>query len=300
MNHIPFKEIVPLSRVAIQNWQNDRAPRMGAALAYYIALSLAPTVLIVLAIVGFAFGAQAAEARLIYQVQGLVGYEGAKPIQTMIEGARQSSRGLAATVLGLVTVFFASSAVVSELRDAMNTIWRVPEETTSSAVRSIFNLVKERLLSFALVLASGLFLVVSLIVNAGIFAAGRYLNAGEVPPVTFVQATDWLVSFVVITLLFALIFKVLPRVPLRWGDVTLGAIVTSLLFAAGKLLLGVYLGKAGFADTYGAASSLVIVLVWVYYSAQVLFLGAEFTRAYACRFGSLGELKKDHLSSASL
>jgi len=118
--------------------------------------------------------------------------------------------------------------------------------------------------------------------------------------VTFVQATDWLVSFVVITLLFALIFKVLPRVPLRWGDVTLGAIVTSLLFAAGKLLLGVYLGKAGFADTYGAASSLVIVLVWVYYSAQVLFLGAEFTRAYACRFGSLGELKKDHLSSASL
>lgn len=300
MNHIPFKEIVPLSRVAIQNWQNDRAPRMGAALAYYIALSLAPTVLIVLAIVGFAFGAQAAEARLIYQVQGLVGYEGAKPIQTMIEGARQSSRGLAATVLGLVTVFFASSAVVSELRDAMNTIWRVPEETTSSAVRSIFNLVKERLLSFALVLAFGLFLVVSLIVNAGIFAAGRYLNAGEVPPVTFVQATDWLVSFVVITLLFALIFKVLPRVPLRWGDVTLGAIVTSLLFAAGKLLLGVYLGKAGFADTYGAASSLVIVLVWVYYSAQVLFLGAEFTRAYACRFGSLGELKKDHLSSASL
>jgi len=300
VNHIPFKEIVPLSRVAIQNWQNDRAPRMGAALAYYIALSLAPTVLIVLAIVGFAFGAQAAEGRLIYQVQGLVGYEGAKPIQTMIEGARQSSRGLAATVLGLVTVFFASSAVVSELRDAMNTIWRVPEETTSSAVRSIFNLVKERLLSFALVLASGLFLVVSLIVNAGIFAAGRYLNAGEVPPVTFVQATDWLVSFVVITLLFALIFKVLPRVPLRWGDVTLGAIVTSLLFAAGKLLLGVYLGKAGFADTYGAASSLVIVLVWVYYSAQVLFLGAEFTRAYACRFGSLGELKKDHLSSASL
>jgi len=300
VNHIPFKEIVPLSRVAIQNWQNDRAPRMGAALAYYIALSLAPTVLIVLAIVGFAFGAQAAEARLIYQVQGLVGYEGAKPIQTMIEGARQSSRGLAATVLGLVTVFFASSAVVSELRDAMNTIWRVPEETTSSAVRSIFNLVKERLLSFALVLAFGLFLVVSLIVNAGIFAAGRYLNAGEVPPVTFVQATDWLVSFVVITLLFALIFKVLPRVPLRWGDVTLGAIVTSLLFAAGKLLLGVYLGKAGFADTYGAASSLVIVLVWVYYSAQVLFLGAEFTRAYACRFGSLGELKKDHLSSASL
>jgi membrane protein len=297
VNHIPFKEIVPLSRVAIQNWQNDRAPRMGAALAYYIALSLAPTVLIVLAIVGFAFGAQAAEGRLVSQVQGLVGYELAKPIQTMIEGARQSSRGLAATVLGLVTVFFASSAVVSELRDAMNTIWRVPEETTSSAVRSIFNLVKERLLSFTLVLASGLFLVVSLIVNAGIVAAGKYLNSGEAPPATLVQATDWVVSFVVITVLFAFIFKVLPRVPLHWGDVTLGAVVTSLLFAAGKILLGVYLGKAGFADTYGAAGSLVVVLVWVYYSAQVLFLGAEFTRAYACRFGSMCVPKNDHLCS---
>jgi membrane protein len=184
---------------------------MGAALAYYIALSLAPTVLIILAIVGFAFGAQAAEGRLVSQVQGLVGSEGAKPIQTMIEGARQSSRGLAATVLGLATVFFASSAVVSELRDAMNTIWRVPEETTSSTVRSIVNLVKERLVSFALVLASGLFLVVSLIVNAWIFAASKYLNEGEAPSVTLVQATDWVVSFVVITVLFAFVDQMSAR-----------------------------------------------------------------------------------------
>lgn len=297
MNHIPFKEIGPLSRVAFQNWQNDRAPRMGAALAYYIALSLAPTVLILLAIATLVFGAQAAEGRLVSQIQGLVGYEGAKAIQMMIEGARRSSRGITATVLGLATVFFASSAVVSELRDAMNTIWRVPEDTTSSTVRSIFNLVKERLLSFALVLASGLFLVVSLIVNAGIFAAGKYLSSGEAPPEALVQATDWAVSFVVITVLFAFIFKVLPRVPLHWGDVTIGAVLTSLLFAAGKFLLGMYLGKAGFTDTYGAAGSLVIVLVWVYYSAQVLFLGAEFTRAYACRFGSMCTPQNDHLGS---
>ena len=220
MKHIPLKEIAPLSKVAFQNWQNDRAPRMGAALAYYIALSLAPTVLILLAIAGLAFGAQAAEGRLVSQIQGFVGYEGAKAIQTMIEGARQSSRGIAATVLGLVTVFFAASAVVSELRDAMNTIWRVPEDTTSSTVRSIFNLVKDRLLSFALVLASGLFLVASLIVNAWIFAAGKYLNSGAAPPAALVQTTDWVVSFVVITVLFAFIFKVLPRVPLQWGDVT--------------------------------------------------------------------------------
>jgi len=287
VNHIPLKEILPLSKVAIQNWQNDKAPRMGAALAYYIALSLAPTVLIVLAIVGFTFGTQSAERRLVSQIQGLVGYEGAKPIQAMIEGARPSSRGLAATTLGLITVFFAATAVVSELTDAMNTIWRVPEATTSSTAGSIFNLVKERLLSFALVLASGLFLVASLIASAGIVATSKYLNLGEEPPVILLQAADWVVSFVVITILFAVIFKVLPRVRLRWSDVTLGAIGTSLLFAAGKILLGVYLGKAGFNDTYGAAGSLVIVLVWVYYSAQVLFLGAEFTRAYACQFGSL-------------
>jgi membrane protein len=297
MNNIPFKEIGPLIRAAVRNWQNDRAPRMGAALAYYIALSLAPTVLILLAIAGLAFGAQATEGRLVSQIQGLVGYEGAKAIQTMIEGARRPSRGIAATVLGLVTVFFAASAVVSELRDAMNTIWRVPEDTTSSTVQSIFNLVKERLLSFALVLASGLFLVVSLIVNAWIFAAGKYLNSGIAPPEALLQTTDWVVSFVVLTVLFAFIFKVLPRVPLHWGDVTMGAVATSLLFAAGKFLLGLYLGRSSFTDTYGAAGSLIIILVWVYYSAQVLFLGAEFTRAYACRFGSMCAPNNDKLGS---
>jgi membrane protein len=287
MKHIPLKEIAPLSKVALQNWIHDRAPRMGAALAYYIALSLAPSVLILLAIAGLAFGAQPAEGRLVSQIQGLVGYAGAKAIQTMIEGARRPFRGIATAVFALATVFFASSAVVSELRDAMNTIWRVPVDTTSSAVRSIFNVVKDRLLSFTLVLASGLFLVASLIVNAWIFAVGMYLNSGAAPPQALVQTTDWVVSFVVVTVLFAFIFKALPRVPLRWGDVAIGAIVTSVLFSVGKLLLGVYLGKASFTDTYGAAGSLIIILVWVYYSAQVLFLGAEFTRAYACRFGSM-------------
>lgn len=299
MKLIPFKEIAPLSKVAFQHWQNDKAPRMGAALAYYIALSLAPTVLILLAIAGLVFGAQAAEGRLVSQIEGFVGYEGAKAIQTMIEGARQSSRGIAATVLGLVTVFFAASAVVSELRDAMNTIWKVPEDMTSSTLHSIFNLVKDRLLSFCLVVASGLFLVASLMVNAWFFAAGKYLNSDAAPPQALVETTDWVVSFVVITVLFAFVFKVLPRVPLHWGDVAIGAVATSLLFTAGKVLLGVYLGKAGFTDTYGAAGSLVIVLVWVYYSAQVLFLGAEFTRAYACRLGSMRDQNGDLGSESS-
>lgn len=298
MNHIPLKEIGPLSKVAFQNWLGDRAPRMGAALAYYIALSLAPTVLILMAIAGFAFGAQAAEGHLVFQIQGFVGYEGAQAIQTMIEGAHKSSSGVTATVLGLAAVFFASSAVVSELRDAMNTIWKVPEDTTSSAVRSIFNLAKDRLVSFALVLAFGLFLVASLIVNAWIFDTGKYLNSGAAPSKTLVQTADWVVFFVVITALIAFIFRFLPQAPLRWGDVTLGAVVTALLFTAGKVLLGVYLGKADFTDTYGAAGSLVIVLVWVYYSAQVLYLGAEFTRVYACRFGSMRAHDNDDLSGS--
>lgn len=199
MNHVSFKELADLIGVALRNWQTDRVPRMGAALAYYIALSLAPTGLILLALAALVFGTRVAEGQLVSQIQGLVGYEGAKAIQTMIEGARRPSRGIAATVLGLMTVFFASSAVVSELRDAMNTIWRVPEDTTSSAVRSIFNVVKERLLSFALVLAAGVFLLVSLILNAWIFAAGTYFNSGAVPPEALVQTIDWVVSFVAIS-----------------------------------------------------------------------------------------------------
>ncbi len=257
---------------------------MGAALAYYIALSLAPTVLILLAIAGFALGTQAAEGRFVSQIQNYVGHEEATAIQTMIEGARQPSKGIATTLFGLATVFFAASAVVSELRDAMNTIWKV-QDTSYSAARSIFNLVKDRLLSFALVLALGTFLVASLIVNTWIFAAGTYLDSGAAP--VLVQAADWVISFAVITAVFAFIFKGLPPVPLRWGDVTLGAVMTSLLFAVGKILLGVYLSRTNFMNTYGAAGSLVLVLVWVYYSAQVLYLGAEFTRAYACRFGSM-------------
>jgi membrane protein len=286
-NHIPLKDIVALVKSAVQNWQNDRAPRMGAALAYYIALSLAPTVLVLLSVAGLAFGTQRAEGHLVSQIQRLVGYQGAQAIQTMIDGARRSSRGVAATVLGLLTVFFAASAVVSELKDGMNTIWKVPEDITCGPARSVFNLVKDRLLSFVLVLASGSFLVVSLIVNVWIFDAGTYLNSGAAPPQAIVQTTDWVVSFVVITGLFAFIFKVLPSVPLQWRDVALGAVLTSFLFAAGKFVLGVYLGKAGFANTYGAAGSLIVILVWVYYSAQVLYLGAEFTRVYACRFGSM-------------
>jgi len=216
-----------------------------------------------------------------------VGEQGAEAVRTMLGSAHRSYASASATLAGLVTVFFAASAVVSELRDAMNTIWKIPEDTGSGEIHDLLNLIEDRALSFALVLASGLFLLVSLTVDAWIVAVRGYLDPGGWLPPAVIHLVDWSVSVVVITSLFAFIFKVLPRVSLRWSDVLPGAIGTSLLFVTGKLLLGVYLGMASFADTYGAAGSLVVVLVWVYYSAQVLYLGAEVTRAYALRFGSM-------------
>ncbi len=286
MRHIPLKAIPLLIRVTAQSWLDDQVPRLGAALAYYMALSLAPTLVILLAIAGLAFGAKAAEGRLIVEIQGLVGVEGAEVIQSMIEGAHRPKSGVSAILFGVVTLFVGATAAVSELKGALNTIWKVPNDTTSSRARSIFNVVKDRFLSFALVLGAGLFLLASLFVNAWASAARTYLKS-VAPPHSFIRAVDWAVSLIIITVLFAFIFKVLPNVVLKWSDVIFGAIVTSALFTVGKFVLGVYLGKAGFTDTYGAAGSLVILLVWVYYSAQVLFFGAEFTRAYACHFGSL-------------
>jgi membrane protein len=287
--HIPFRfrDAAFLIQVAFQNWQDDKAPRMGAALAYYIALSLAPTVLFLLAITVWAFGDYGAGGRFMKQIQGLVGDAGATAIRGMIENARRSSRGIPATVLGLITVFFAASTAMGELTDALNTIWRVPVDTTISTLRSAVIDLKSRLISFALVLAAGFFLVMSLSLNIRVFAGVRYLNAAIALPGVLIELTGWGVSFLLTTAFFAFIFKVLPHVPLRWSDVAAGAVGTATLFVAGKVFLGLYLANAAIGSTYGAAGSLVVVLVWVYYSAQVLYLGAEFTRAYTYRFGSL-------------
>jgi membrane protein len=290
MASIPLKEIGPLLRVTVGYWYSDRAPRMGAALAYYMALSLAPSLVIMLAIAGFAFSAKAAQGGLIWQMQRMVGHEGARLIQTIIEGAHRSEHGIAATVLGLFTLFFGATAALNELRDDLNSVWQVPDDHTGSHARNAYNVIKDRLLSLGIVLAAGLYLLASLILNLWVSAADRFLNPSANPHHFLTQATEWLVSLVAITVLFALIFKLMPNVSLEWGDVTIGAIFTSLLFTAGKILLGLYLGGAGFTDTYGAAGSLVVLLVWVYYSAQVFLFGAEFTRAYTNRFGSKSHL----------
>ncbi len=295
MNRVPLKDVGRLLVVTVRNWYNDHGPRMGAALAYYMALSLAPAIVIILAVMSVASGAKAAQSRLIWQMQDVVGPDGAKVVQSMIEAVHHSSHGIVTTLLGLITLFFGGSAAGTELTDGLNTIWRVPEDPVRSRARSLFNLAKERLLAFGLVLGAGLFLLSSLIVKPWIAAAGRALDPSAIPTHTLIRIANSVLTLALITALFAFLFKVLPDVRLKWADAAAGAVFTSLLFTAGKLLLGIYLGKAGFADSYGAPGSLIVFLVWVYYSAQVFYLGAEFTRAYVLHFGSIFTSKWDLL-----
>jgi membrane protein len=281
-----MRELKYLGECVVQDWFRHRVPRLGASLAFYTLLSLAPLLVVILGIAGLAFGRQAAEGQLVWQIQELVGRKGAEAIQLLIQHASNPAAGGLATVVGVVTLFFGASAVVTELRDALNVIWGVPAKSSAFGWRSVAALLKERTVSFAVVLAVGFLLLVSLVINASIAAMGSRFQLWFAVPEAFVQTVNTLISFVVITILFAALFKVLPDLHIRWSDVVLGAIGTSFLFTIGKLLIGIYLGKASFISAYGAAGSLVIVLIWVYYSAQIFFLGAEFTQAYANCFGS--------------
>lgn len=277
-------EIGALLKETGKAWIDDNAPRLGAALAFYTLLSLAPILIVVVAIAALAFGQKAAQGQLIWEIQDLVGTEGARAIQDLIQSAYKSATGTMA-VLGVLTLVLGASAVMVDLRDALNTIWHVPAAPFSS-LRSFLRLVKERFYLFGLILGVGFLLLVSLAVNAAIAALGSLFGLLLPASVSVLHLAVFLISFLVITFLFAAIYKFLPDVQLKWSDVIVGACFTSLLFAIGKQLIGIYLGKASFGSTYGAAGSLVIVLVWVYYSSQLFFYGAEFTKIYTETFGS--------------
>jgi membrane protein len=284
---VTFRQCWDLVRESFSEWSNDKVPRLGAALAFYTALSLAPLLVVVLATAGLFYGAAAVQGEIVWEIQSLVGREGAKFIQAIIAGAaHRPTTGIIATVLGLITLLFGASSAFVELQDALNTIWHVSVDPGRSGLASIFTMIKVRALSFGLVLGIGFLLLVSLVVSAWIAAAEQFFGNILPMPEPVLHLINLLVSFLVITFLFAVIFKVLPDVQLKWSDVAIGAAITSLLFSAGKFLIGLYLGKSTIASSYGAAGSFLIVLLWVYYSAQVFFLGAEFTKVYTRRFGS--------------
>jgi membrane protein len=263
------------------DWYDDRAQRMGAALAYYTVFALAPGVVLVVAVAGLGFGTDTAQQQFVEQIGYLLGAEGARAIEAMIISARRQEVGTTAAVLAAGTLLFGLWGVFGELQDALNTIWGVAPKPG----RNFVQMVKDRFLSFAMVTGIGFLLLVSLAVSAWLAAAGKFFSYLLPAPEMVLKAVDVSVSFAVITVLFGLTFKLLPDVDVAWRDVWLGAAVTSLLFVAGKSLIGLYLGKSSIGSVYGAAGSLVVILVWVYYSSQIVIFGAEFTKVWARRRG---------------
>lgn len=283
-----WPEVTSLFSQVMSQWSSHNAPRLGASLAFYSLLSLAPLLLVTVSIVGLVFGHSAAQRETVEQIQALIGPAAGKAVGAFLQGAHNTKHGIIATALGLVTVLFSASGVVIELRDALNTIWDVPTKN-ATGFGFVKKYLKQRLFSFAIVLAIGFLLLVSLALTTWIEALGA-LSASILPgEATLLSAANAALSFLVITFLFSAIYKVMPDVRIEWRDVLLGGAVTSLLFTIGKLLLGIYLGRASYASTYGAAASIVILIVWVYYSGQIFFLGAVFTHVFAGRYGSLPE-----------
>lgn len=279
---IDIRSLWSLARQSFSEWSDDYAPSMGAALAYYTIFSIAPLLIIAIAVAGFFFGAEAARGEIFIQLRGLIGDAGASAIEGMVKSASQTGGGTFAAVAGVVTLLLGATSVFGELQTDLDRIWDSPPPKESG----IIGLIRGRLLSFGMVLGLGFLLLVSLILTAALSALGHFwgdaLPGGEI----LLQVVNFVIGFVVITGLFAMIYKLLPRCPIGWKDVWIGAIVTSLLFSLGKLLIGLYLGKSSVTSSFGAAGSLVVVLLWVYYSSQIFLLGAEFTRAYAYRHGT--------------
>lgn len=283
---LPVRRIAALLEESISEWQQDNAPRLSAALAFYSLLSLAPLLVVIVGAAALVFGKDAVAGQLSWEIRYLVGAEGAKVIQALIQSAYKPTTGVVATLLGLLTLALGASSAFVELRDDLNTIWHIPNNSNTTGFASIVTLVRERFFSFALILCVAFLLLLSVLWSVWIAALGRYFSWRLLLPEPMLHIVGSLISFFLFILLFAAAYKLVPEVNLKWSDVIIGATATSLLFTIGKQLIGIYLGKASLGSSYGAAGSLVVVLVWIYYSAQVFFLGAEFTKVYARHLGS--------------
>jgi membrane protein len=278
------RSIASFMREVYEQWSRDRALTHGAALAYYTLFSLAPLLVLVIAVAGLAFGRAAAEGEIVRQMTSLVGADGARQLQEMIAGVSRPRSGIVATAVSLATMILGASGVLGQLQGSLNDIFDAPPrpETRNAVVDAL----QRRALGLAMILGVGFLLVLSLTVSATLSALHGFIAEHLPRAAVVVPPLNLAISFLGITLLFAMIYKILPNVHLLWRDVWIGAVITAVLFSLGKTLLAIYLGRAGVTSVYGAAGSLVLVLLWIYYSSQLLFLGAEFTEVYARTFGS--------------
>jgi membrane protein len=271
-----------LLKAAFDGWWADRAMSLGASIAFFTVFSLAPMLLAAIAVAGLVFGREAAQGAIVAELGGLVGETGAKAIEAMIASASNIGSGVIGTMVGIITFVLVSTGAFVELQDDLNLIWKVkPRESSGVTV-----FLRTRILSLALVVGIGFLLLVSLILDAGLTALGSYLEAGFSGASVILQILNSAAAFAVAVLLFAMIFKILPDVDLTWRDVGTGAVITGVLFTVGKFLIGLYLGMSTIASSFGAAASIITILLWVYYSSLILLYGAEFTKVYAESHGS--------------
>ena len=281
-----LRPLAPLRNIvvcAVQEWFNHRASSKGAALAFYTLFSMAPILVLVLAIAGLFYGQQAAQGELFEQLRGLLGTQGAQAVQLILASAHNQANGRFAAALAGVLLLFGATSVFAELKASLDDIWQEPPLTSGT----LWDTLRTRVLSFGMVLVLAFLLMVSLVVSAALSLLEHYWSGVWRDAAQMLSALNMLISFAVIAVMFGVIFKLLPRVRLSWRDVTIGAFGTAALFTLGKYAIGAYIGNSGVADSYGAAGSMIALLLWVYYSAQIFFLGAEFARQYALQVGSL-------------
>jgi membrane protein len=272
------KKFFHLAIQAAKAWSNDYAPSMGAAISYYTVFSLAPLLVIVIAIAGAVFGREAVQGQISAQISGIVGEQGAKMVEGLIAASSDTDKGLVASLISIVILIIGATTVFNELQSSLDRIWKVPEDKKPSG---IWGLLRERIVSFSLVLGVAFLLMVSLVVSAGLAALGSWSNGLMPGWELLLQVVNTCVSLGILSVLFALIYRFMPSTRVRWRDVWIGAFVTAVLFEVGKLAIGLYLGKSGMSESFQAAGALVVLLAWVYYAAQIFLLGAEFTKAYA-------------------
>ncbi len=275
------REMWDLLKETAAQWSRDKIPRHGAALAYYTVFSIVPLLIIIIAMIGLVFGQEAAQSYILQELENLLGQQSTAAIKDMLQRASQPATGIVASVTALATLLIGASGLFGQLQDSLNSIWEV-EPTT----QGVWAIIRDRFLSFLAVFGTGFLLLVSLVLSAGLAALGRVFEGWLPAPEFILHLMNALLSFVVITALFAMMFKVLPDAQVAWRDVWVGAAITALLFTIGKFSIGLYLGKSDVGSAYGAAGSLVILLIWVYYSTQILLFGAEFTKVYARRAGA--------------